>query len=357
MVSVPVSAPYPSSESSRRQVLKGRCGNTLTSGYLAPYRNPYQDLWVFTSGEEPDEEEQEHERPASRHPRRADPHRALGGAAPRLRSLPLAGRPERQGAAGRGGDPLPRAVPPRAAGMDRGGMGDIRARPACPLLPADARGNAAARGRGPDLRRVRGRGVADPAAAALRPGGARVTAHEGRLRRLLRSRILGPSIARQVEEELDLHLELLVRELAAGGLDERAARREAAARLGDRRALAAACGRQARGTERRLRWSVLVDELRQDVAYALRQLARARSFTAMALLTLAAGLGATTALWSVVEGVVLRRFPFAHPDRTVLVAETWKGGDSNFSSNRCAASRRAGPTSSAAGRWARRSST
>ena len=158
-----------------------------------------------------------------------------------------------------------------------------------------------------------------------------MTAEESRLRRLLRSRILGPSIARQVEEELDLHLEMLVRELVAGGLDERAARREAAARLGDRRALATACGRQARGTERRLRWSVLVDELRQDVAYALRQLARARSFTAMALLTLAAGLGATTALWSVVEGVVLRRFPFAHPDRTVLVAETWKGGDSNFS--------------------------
>jgi predicted permease len=158
-----------------------------------------------------------------------------------------------------------------------------------------------------------------------------MTGQEGRLRRLLRSRVLGPSIARQVEEELDLHLELLVRELIAGGLDERAARREATARLGDRQALAAACGRQARGTERRLRWSVLIDELRQDVTYALRQLARARSFTAMALVTLAAGLGATTALWSVVEGVVLRRFPFAHPERTVLVAETWKDSDSNFS--------------------------
>jgi hypothetical protein len=99
----------------------------------------------------------------------------------------------------------------------------------------------------------------------------------------------------------DLHLELLVRELAAGGLDERAARREAPARLGDRRALAAACGRQARGTERRLGWSVLVDEPRQDIAYAMRQLVRARSFTAMALLTLAAGLGATTAPVSLVD--------------------------------------------------------
>src|ERR1700724_1459742 len=213
MVSVPVSAPYPSSESSRRQVLKGRCGNTLTSGYLAPYRNPYQDLWVFTSGEEPDEEEQEHERPASRHPRRADPHRALGGAAPRLRSLPLAGRPERQGAAGRGGDPLPRAVPPRAAGMDRGGMGDIRARPACPLLPADARGNAAARGRGPDLRRVRGRGGADPAAAAL------------------------PSAPRGGGGALPPYLGGRAGGAPAGAHAGPPARGGAAARLGDRRAL------------------------------------------------------------------------------------------------------------------------
>ncbi len=158
-----------------------------------------------------------------------------------------------------------------------------------------------------------------------------MTARESRLRRLLRSRVLGPSIARQVAEELDLHAELLVRELVAGGLDERAARRAAAVRLGDRQALAAACGRQARGTERRLRWSIWMDELRQDAVYALRQLARARSFTAMALLTLAAGLGATTALFSVVEGVVLRRFPFAHPERTMLVSESWNGGDSSFS--------------------------
>src|ERR1700688_280045 len=160
--------------------------HTLTSGYPLAYRNPYPDLWVFTPGEEPDEQEQEHQRRTSRHPGRADPDRALGRTAPRLRHLPLARRPERQGAAGRGGDPLPRAVPPRAAGMDRGGMGHLRARPARPLLPADAGGNAAARGRGPDLRRVRGRGVAIPAAAVRRRGRARMTAQESRLRRLLR---------------------------------------------------------------------------------------------------------------------------------------------------------------------------
>src|ERR1700687_2175454 len=236
--------------------------------------------------------EQDQQRPAPRHFGCTGAHRALGGAASRLPDPPLARRQERQGAACRGGAPLSRALPPRAPRVDRGRMGDLRARPARPFLSVDAGGGAAARGRGSHFRRVRRRGIADPAAAFRLPGRGRVTAQESRLRRLLGSRVLGPAIARQVEEELDLHLELLVRELVAEGLDERAARREATARLGDRQVLAAACGRQARGTERRLRWSVFVDELRQDIAYALRQLARARSFPPLALVMLAPGLGA-----------------------------------------------------------------
>jgi putative ABC transport system permease protein len=151
------------------------------------------------------------------------------------------------------------------------------------------------------------------------------------LERLLRSRILGPSIEDQLAEEIDLHAELLVRELTAEGMTEAQARAEAARRFGDRARMAAACARMARGTERRLRWSVYLEELGQDIRYGLRQLARARSFSAVALLTLAAGIGATTAIFSVVEGVVLRHFPFAHPERVVSVHETWMDGDSDAS--------------------------
>jgi putative ABC transport system permease protein len=153
----------------------------------------------------------------------------------------------------------------------------------------------------------------------------------GSQKHLLRSRILGPSIEDQVREEIDVHVELLARELMAEGMSEAKARAEAAGRFGDRAEMAAACRRIARSTERRLRWSVDFDELRQDVVYGLRQLARAPSFAVVALLTLAAGIGATTAIFSVVEGVVLRRFPFAHPARVVEVFETWLAGDSDFS--------------------------
>jgi putative ABC transport system permease protein len=151
------------------------------------------------------------------------------------------------------------------------------------------------------------------------------------LERLLRARILGPSIEDQVAEEIGLHLELLARELMEEGMSEAQARAEAARRFSDRAQVAAACAGIARGTERRWRAHLHLAELRQDVRYGLRQLARARSFAAIALLTLATGIGATTAIFSVVESVVLRRFPFTHPERVMSVQETFLEGPSSFS--------------------------
>jgi len=75
----------------------------------------------------------------------------------------------------------------------------------------------------------------------------------------------------------------------------------------------------------------VADELRRDVAYALRQLARAPAFSAIAVLTLALGIGATTAIFSAVWSVVLQPFPFAHPERVVRVAERWQGSDGDVS--------------------------
>jgi putative ABC transport system permease protein len=69
----------------------------------------------------------------------------------------------------------------------------------------------------------------------------------------------------------------------------------------------------------------------QDIRYAWRALTRAPGFAAVAIVTLALGIGATTIVYSIVDGILLRPLPIADPDRVMFVRETFNGQDGSFS--------------------------
>src|SRR5437660_1209372 len=126
-----------------------------------------------------------------------------------------------------------------------------------------------------------------------------------RLRRRARLVVDRSAIEREMQEEMRFHLEMEAAELARLGNEDawRAARRRfgGVARYQDD-------ARDARGG----RW---LEELRQDARYALRVLGRGRGFAAVSVLTLALGVGANTAIFSVVRGVLLRQLPYADAER------------------------------------------
>ena len=140
-------------------------------------------------------------------------------------------------------------------------------------------------------------------------------------RRLRRFTFGGADLLRSVDDEFTFHLEAATRELITAGLDPRAAREEAERRFGDREVFRAACHRIGH-RRRRAQWrGELMHDVMQDLRFALRGFRKSPGFVAAAVLTLALGIGATTAIFSVVYGVLLKPLPFPDADRLMVLWE------------------------------------
>ncbi len=119
-------------------------------------------------------------------------------------------------------------------------------------------------------------------------------------------------LQRQFESEVEYHLDRTVQSYIAQGMDPQEARRRARLEFGG----AAQIQEDLRDIHRP-RW---LSDLRADLVYAARTLRRSPGFLACAVLTLALGIGANTAIFSLIDAVMLRTLPVPEPSGLVQIA-------------------------------------
>jgi predicted permease len=140
-----------------------------------------------------------------------------------------------------------------------------------------------------------------------------------------------PRVDDEVDEELAFHLEMRVHEYIADGMDPDQARRKAEQRFGNVGRMRTTLRTLGKVRNRHMQRTEYLNELRQDALFTFRQLLKNPGFTAVAILTLALGIGGTTAIFSAVYAVVLQPLPLREPARLMVVSETFQGLPSEVS--------------------------
>src|SRR5438445_5109537 len=129
----------------------------------------------------------------------------------------------------------------------------------------------------------------------------------------LRSIFRREQVEQDLEEEMRYHLERKTEEYAAAGLASDEARHAAMRAMDGMERHKEEC----RDT-RRVNW---LEDFLQDLKFAVRMLRRTPGFAAVVVLTLALGIGANSAIFSVIDGILLQPLPYGDPDRLVIVWE------------------------------------
>ena len=147
------------------------------------------------------------------------------------------------------------------------------------------------------------------------------------MKRSLRSWLWSVPLNQEVDEELQFHIEMRTRELVERGMDAKTAREIVLSRIGDLGQLKRTCEDLGRKRDREMRLTQRLEELRDDVTYAFRQMRATPGFTIVAALTLALGIGANSAIFALADATFLRPLPFTTPhDRLFMLWERYPNG-------------------------------
>jgi len=146
------------------------------------------------------------------------------------------------------------------------------------------------------------------------------------MKRSLRSWLWSVPLDQEVDEEIGFHIEMRTRELIERGVDPQTAREIVLARVGDVTRLKRTCIDLGRKREREMRITRWLEELRDDVTGAFRQMRVSPAFTGVAVLTLTLGIGGNSAIFALADATFLRPLPFTSPaSRLVMLWEPNNG--------------------------------